>query len=171
MPHDVFGWLALILKIGLPFLSGGYLLTRILAHSVSLSGQRTSDDNDPAVTCRFALQNNEEVSVTSREQLSIRILDEGGQFDNAAPVTVYAGWNNIKAGLSQDGKLWTMQFDELPAYDTWTIDCTMNREARNVEVTLQEAGAPLISSTFLSHDRLMLTSDRKSAFAGHRTKP
>lgn len=167
------GWLGLALRfifqILLPFISSGYLLKRILAHSVFITGQRTSGEKAEVATYRFTLQNNEEVSLSSHQQLVIAIVDEGGQF-REAPV-VYVGCAKIRAGLSENRTAWTMIFDELPAYDTWTVVCKMNREARNVTVTLQEEGASFISGVFLSHDKLFLPSDRSSAFAGHRTTP
>jgi len=170
MPVGLSGWLGLAIKIILPFLSGGYLLTRILAHAICLSGQRTSEDSDETVTCRFALQNNEEVSLTTHQRLSIRILDEGGRFEDNSAILVFAGCNRIRANFDASRKTWTMTFSELPAYDTWTIECKMNRESRNIEVMLQDEGSSF-RSPFLSHDRLLLTSDRKSAFAGHKTTP
>jgi len=170
MPQDLLGWLLFAFKIALPFISGGYLLTKILAHSVCLSGQRTSDDKSNVVTCRFALQNNEEVSLTGRLKMTIRVLDEGGRFgDGDSAIGVYAGSNKIRGGIDESRKAWTMIFNELPAYDTWTITCTLTREARNIEVTLEDEDASLIRSRFLSHDKLLLTSDRKSVFAGYRT--
>lgn len=170
MPVQLTNWLLVALKLALPFISGGYLLTRILAHSVCLSGQRTSDDKD-GIACRFALQNNEEGPLSGNQKLVIRILNEGGQFEPGSAVTVYAGCNKIRSSFDPGRKIWTMWFNELPAYDTWTIDCRMNHEARDVEVSIQEDGSSLIRSPFLSHDRLVLTADRSSTFAGNRTTP
>lgn len=171
MPLTIASWIGFALKILLPFVSSTYLFTRILAHVVCLSGQRTSKDSDDIVTCRFALQNNEGVSLNSHQTMTIRVLDEGGRFENDHPVTLYAGCNKVRAALDPGGKVWTMTFSELPAYDTWTIECKLTREARNIEVTLNEEGSSLLRSPVLSHDKLVLTPDKKSVFVGHRSTP
>jgi len=172
---DGLGWLIplfrYIIGFGFPVVWSGYLLKKIFAHSICLSGQRVSNARDPNSIYRFALQNNEEVSLSSHQKLVIQILDKSGEFEKDSAVEIYAGSNKILTAFDAYQKTWTMVFDELPAYDTWIIVCRMNRDARNIQLGLRREGTSLIPLAFLSHDELTLTEDQTSAFSGHRTTP
>ena len=115
--------LALLLKYGFLFVTPSYLgwlvFSAISRHSLCLSGQRISRDGVSAY--RFAVQNNEDDSLVGRHTLTISIGDELGHFIGEHPVRVYAGCSTFATEMKNSGKEWCMSFDELPAYDTWTI--------------------------------------------------
>src|SRR5262245_35773168 len=120
-----------------------WLITKITAHSLYLYGQRTSEGDAP-LSYRFAVQNNEDIAL-SEHTLRIEILDEDGRFVDGP--AVYAGCNSFTSVMQPDKKSWLMTFEELPAYDTWTIDCRTNAFARNVRLEIGEADTPLAGNT------------------------
>lgn len=186
LPGGVWGWIGLIAHLVFALAPPGALILWLLAiisrHSICLSGQRISDDDDPLVLYRFAVQNNEDVPLAGKHRLRIRILDPDGLFpENTAP-TVYAGCNEIHTSTDTDRRAWAMTFEELPAYETWTIDCPTNRHSRNVCLTIEESkpsdeGKGKASepsppgASRLTHWQLTLPADRTSVFVGRYTMP
>jgi len=174
LPNDPVSWLVLLLKILVGLVPVGtvlyILLSRIAAHSICLSGQRTSEDSADVATYRFALQNNEEAPLTGRQKLKVKILDANGEFVEPSPA-VYAGCTKFERSPDVPNKEWFMVFDELPAYDTWAVECTMNRHSRNIHLTIEEEGSSSTPPTRLSKKELLLTADQQSVFVGRRKTP
>jgi hypothetical protein len=137
-----------------------WLMTEITAHSLYLYGQRTSEDDATRNTYRFAVQNNEDVGLGGHT-LRIEILDEDGRFTDGP--SVYAGCNAFTPVIAADKKSWHMEFAELPAYDTWTVDCTMNRFARHVRLEISEGATRLAGNT------LELKATQQSGLSGRTT--
>jgi hypothetical protein len=156
-------WVLLGLKIFLALIPPSiivWLVNEVSAHSLYLYGQRTSDVDNARVTYRFAVQNNEDVAL-SEHTLRVQILDEDGGFEDGP--SVYAGCNMFTPVMAPDKKCWSMTFQELPPYDTWTIDCTMNALSRNVRLEIGEAEARLAGNT------LHLAGDQVSMLVGRTT--
>lgn len=184
LPHDVWGWIEAIVPI-LFFLATtfGFLkrLSRLAAHSVCLSGQRVSDDAGPALWYRFAIQNNEDACLAGRRRVTIAILDDGKFLEGGQ--RLFVGRNAIRGSMEDDRTL-TLRFDELPAYDTWIIECRTDERARTLSLTIDDemdsapeekpangkkdeaSGALLKLPAVLSHTRLELKRDRETAYVG-----
>ena len=64
-----------------------------------------------------------------------------------------------------------MVFEELPAYDTWAIECSMNKHSQNIQVTIEKDESPLTPQTQLSNSKLLLRADRQSVSVGRRKTP
>jgi len=192
IPHDLGGWLSLVLRLAIFLISPTWFAWRlsssILAHSICLSGQRTRHKS--LLWYRFAVQNNESVSLSGKRLLTVKILDEDGQFLSSAGEAprLFVGRNPVLATLSRDLRELKLEFDELPAYDTWSIECHTNELARNLTMALEEvaavarekkppAGEPdqpepaLSRRPVLSHSRLMLYGNQVSVFEGARATP
>jgi hypothetical protein len=90
--------------------------------------------------------------------------------------------------MDKGRKTWRMTFDELPAYETWTIECELNHNARNLcllmdETKPREEERRLIkdednptkvlqpAAPRLSHAQLILPADQSSVFVGRRMTP
>lgn len=161
MSMDTLGWVWLLSKYVLVLVPPAFalwVLRRISAHSLFLYGQRTNGDGDDAVLCyRFALQNNEDIPLRD-QTLRIAILDCEGRFVDSPEI--YNGLSTGSAATADDRRSWTFRFDELPPFDTWTIDCRMNACARNVVVELPD------STVTLSGSRLCLDAARSSRLTG-----
>jgi len=189
LPHDFATWsgiLKLILLLLPPGLLGGRLLWAISAHSVCLSGRRVTQEGRPEILYRFAVQNNEEVAITGTGRLCIDILDSDGTFASGLPPQVYAGCNSIRTSMDEGRRHWSMSFDELPAYETWSIECRTDPRSQNLSLTIERAetnqqntssdkgaeGSPPPSRLpRLSRSRLSLPANKSSVFVGRRTTP
>ena len=136
-----------------------WLWREMTAHSLYLYGQRIATDTLPRF--RFAIQNNEDVAL-EKHTICIRVRDQG-RFINEDP-QVTAGCSRITAKASDDGREWRLTFDELPAYDTWTIECTASPDARNVSLDVEER-----DDARLSGNHLFLAADQISTLVGRRT--
>src|SRR5258708_1867511 len=111
LPHDFVGWVALIGRILLLIAPPSVLIWRlfstIAAHSICLSGQRWGEE-ESTILYRFAIQNNEDVSLTGKRNLTIRILDSAGRFSKKEDPVVYAGCNPIHSSMEKDLRAWTL---------------------------------------------------------------
>jgi hypothetical protein len=191
IPHDPSGWFGLLVQL-LLFLVPPVLIVRlvntIFAHSICLSGQRISNEAPFTIGYRFAIQNNEDVPLTGKRTLAIQILDPDGGFLEKETPDVYAGCNAILPGMDKDLKIWRITFEEMPAYETWTIQCRVNQHSRNVRVSIEQAEPTqeevssskkegdrlknfLSGPLRLSHRQLTLYADQMSVFEGRRTTP
>jgi len=159
MPN-VTGWIVVGLRALLFLIPPSilfWLMSEITAHSLYLYGQRTQDGPRGQSTYRFAVQNNEDVAL-SEHTLSIEILDEDGRFEDGP--CVYLGCNGFEPFMDPDHRRWSMTFRELPAYDTWTIDCTMNALAKTVRLEVGE------DATRLAGNTLELAAGQQSVLVG-----
>jgi len=100
MPHDLVTWLwrGLILIVP-PGVLGWRLLALMAQHSICLSAQRFAE-RQSTVYYRFAIQNNEDISLKGKRWLIIRILDDAGQFANEAKHT--GGHGSGPPGVDDD---------------------------------------------------------------------
>jgi len=85
--------------------------------------------------------------------------------------------------MDQDRRAWTMTFEELPAYETWTIECQTNQHARNLVLSIDDVNIPRVDQPStkedsgrnkphvpnLSHSQITLLGDQTSSFEGYRT--
>jgi hypothetical protein len=176
---------------GLFLATFGWFLTRLsrfAPHSVCLSGQRGKDESESSTWYRFAIQNNEDICLTGRRKLAITILDEG-KFLDGHYQKLFVGRNVVHAHIEDGHKVLTLEFDELPAYDTWSIECRTDTLARALSLSIRDlqekqadpqdgegkdpdtAGKLLTLPAVLSHTRLTLSRDRDSAFEGAAFTP
>ena len=135
----------------------------ITAHSISLFGQRIHKKHQGAdvLEYRFAIQNNEDEPLVN-QWITVEVLDYGGQFSEVP--NVFLGCNGFEAELVEPARsTWKLKFDELPAYDTWTVVALTNRAALNIRMTVSEGEAKL------SGNRLFLPGDRPSVMTGQTT--
>jgi hypothetical protein len=190
------GWLVLVLHIILlivpPSVMTWKLLGSISAHSVCFSGLRVHESTGVAANRQirylFSIQNNEDVALTGKRILKIRILDNLGRFAAGKDPEVYAGCNPLRVLMSADRTVWCAAFDELPALETWTIRFTTDGEGRNIRMTLEDADpaeakkpspapastkkpGPSVDLPVLSHTQLTLPADRESVFKGRYATP
>lgn len=192
-PHDFIGWLALVFHLLVLFVPPTWLAWRLLssiaAHSICLSGQRSPHKPRSPIWYRFAVQNNERISLIGKRKLTIAILDPAGRFLAEKKPRLFVGRNAVRAQLAPDLNVLTVEFDEIPAYDTWSIECETNEQARNLSLSIEQvaddkemnkpstekskdSSEPLLARpASLSHSRLTLYSDQPSAFEGSRSTP
>jgi hypothetical protein len=188
-PQDFATWnglLKLILLLLPPGLLSGRLLWAISAHSVCLSGRRVIEQAQSEIVYRFAIQNNEDVPITGTGRVSIDILDSDANFIKGTTPQVYAGCNAIRTSMDYELRRWTMTFDELPAYETWSIECCADSRAHNLRLAIERAesnsqttstndtvqrpkAAPRLPR--LSHSTLALPANKPSVFVGARRTP
>lgn len=185
LPTDLGGWLWLIIRLLFLLVSPTWFAWRVsstvLAHSICLSGQRSRHKS--ALWYRFAIQNNEDVSLSGQRVLTIRILEDDGRFlssHDEAP-RLFVGCNPVRAFVAPDLRVLKLEFEELPAYDTWSIECHTNDLARNLVMTVEESKPATDQAkeqqpapsrpAVLSHTRLSLYGDQRSVFEGARTTP
>jgi len=174
-PHDFWGWMILLLQAVFLLVPPGVIFFRLFSvigrHWVCFSGQRIFASDPEKITYRFAIQNNEHVALPGRRTLTIRFEEPSGKFLEFSNPRVYAGCNAIRVRIDKERNVWTMSFDELPAYETWTIECETNRDAQNVKMSLSEADPADSDTPGLSHNELTLPADRNSVFVGRQTTP
>jgi hypothetical protein len=190
-PHDLSGWLTFVAP-WLIFLATSTVvaarLSRFAPHSVCLSGQRAEDALGKALWYRFAVQNNEDVSLIGSYKLTISILDEGRFLDDDGQ-KLFIGRNILTAAIDAGRRAITLGFNELPAYDTWSIECRTDDQARSLSVCIENSGGELAVTkpidggkdsaaakllalpAVLSHTRLYLGRDRDTAFEGAAFTP
>jgi hypothetical protein len=190
LPHDFAGWINLLLPWLIFAATSGFFasrLSRLAPHSICLSGQRAENEHTSTLSYRFAVQNNEDVSLRGRYRLTISILDDGCFLSECQKL--FVGRNVLRAQMDETQKILTLEFDELPAYDTWSIECHTDALARTVLVAIDGSGeedtepkeresvartpgAKLLSvPAALSHTRLTLRRDRDTVFEGAAYTP
>lgn len=191
----VWRWLPVALEIaGLVLWASFLWLRKAVRHSLCLYGKRTFSGDD-CITYRFAIQNNEDVPLKDNWRLKLTVLNEDGAFLESAPgdagqtFAVYAGCTTYQVALCDSRRERGIRFNELPAYETWTMDCVMNPQSRDVRLEIEIDAPPKAASSssergedqprrrsrtaesLLSHSRLTLAADRSSALVGHRRTP
>jgi len=163
-------------------------LSRFAPHSICLSGQRADDEAKSSIWYRFAVQNNEDVCLSGRRRLTIAILDDGCFLDDESQ-KLFIGRNVVRPSVNKARKVMTIEFDELPAYDTWSIECKTDDLARTLSLSVEDinekeweskpadgkgadTAAKLLGlPAVLSHSKLTLSRDRDTAFEGSAFTP
>ena len=156
-------WLSVLLKFllaAVPPSLIAWLWREVTAHSIYLYAQRTPAVVGRQARYRVAVQNNEDVPL-GEHTLKVEILDEDGRFCEG-PI-VYAGCNRFTTDVDAENRRWRLTFAELPAYDTWSIDCVMTSAARNIKIEVDER------HTRLSGRKLFLAADQNSTMTARRT--
>jgi hypothetical protein len=129
--------------------------------------------------------------------LTISILDDGCFLSKCQKL--FVGRNVLRAQMDDARKVLTLEFDELPAYDTWSIECHTDSLARTVSVAIDGSGGEdtepkareiaareiaahdsaartpaaklLAVPAALSHTKLILRRDKETAFEGAAYTP
>jgi len=143
------------------------VVSRILRHSLSLYGRPILIDRARR-EYRFVLQDNEDVPLDGPLQLRVAIVTRRAVFA-AEPPRVYAGATEFHAELNDERREWTFERAQLPAYETWAIDCAVDPSVREVMFSVRQKHPGLSRGAFLSHTTLRVEGDEAAAVGGERT--
>jgi hypothetical protein len=110
---------------------GGAAFTAIVrlihSHSIYLYGHRIPSSD--FTTFRLAIQNAESTRLdgTLRAEL---ICGAGAKFVDEDPA-IFAGPRGMSATRSEDDKRYSLEFDQVPPYDTWVIVCKLQADVND----------------------------------------
>jgi hypothetical protein len=159
-------WLLRVIVSLLLFPALAYVLRWMLRHSLSLYGQATRSGQEN--TYRFAVQNNEGVALrpSGGVEISIQITNDGKFLGTPR---AYVGPKKIS--IAQTEKRIIIPAQEIPAYDTWLVECTTTPDARQLRLSVADANSRKIRR--LWHDlprHLVLRASKIADIEGaHRT--
>jgi hypothetical protein len=111
----------LIFAGGLAFMT---IMRLIHSHSVYLYGHRRRTEE--GTNFRVAIQNAESVPLDGCFRAEL-ICGAGGAFLKRPQI--FAGPRGMRGELSDDKRRYSLEFDQLPAYDTWVILCDLRVDA------------------------------------------
>ena len=188
IPNDISVWAEHLVPWLLFGATSGWCvsqLSKLAPHSVCLSGQRAEDKDKRTIWYRFAVQNNEDVCLTGKRKLIIAILDDGCFLDSPK---LFIGRNELRPSMDDARKVLTLEFCELPAYDTWSIVCktclarTLSlsiEDINDAEIGSKPADGKVVDAAVkllalpavLSHSQLTISRDRDTAFEGAAFTP
>lgn len=122
------------------------MLSQMNEHTVYLYARSSAPDAH-GVKVRLAIQNGEDVPLRTesgmRWRVQIRAEPEGGALTERP--LVFLGPRHLQNGLKDGNREFWLEFEELPANDTWIFDCHLDARAHSLALSLHEtrAGAPV----------------------------